>query len=68
MNPMRKPTLTVSEQNTLIEMVAELESKLKKRNAQLRQARTRLNVAKVRISKMKETVAFQRQRILELHQ
>ena len=64
---MRKPTLTVSEQNTLIEMVAELELKLKKRNAQLRQARTRLNVAKVRISKMKETVAFQRQRILELH-
>ena len=64
---MRKSALTTYEQSTLVEMVSELEMKLKKRNAQLRQARTRLSVAKGKLNKMKETVDFQRKRILELH-
>jgi hypothetical protein len=62
-----KKQIHESDREALIQMVAELQTKLKKRNAELLQARTKLHAARSRMTKMKDTVEFQRKRILELY-
>jgi hypothetical protein len=64
---MRKSVLTTQDTAVLIERLGELELKLKKKQEELRRTRTRLNAAKGKLVKLKETVAFQRQRIIELY-
>jgi hypothetical protein len=51
----------------LLKEVEELQQKLKKRNSELTLARTRLRIAKTRLIKLKGTVKFQRDRIVELY-
>ncbi|HYC86293.1 MAG TPA: hypothetical protein VEB86_13765 [Chryseosolibacter sp.] len=62
-----KKRLKMSDRETLIQIVEELQHKLKVRNLELRRARTRLRATKGRMSKMQDTVQFQRQRILQLY-
>ena len=62
-----KKQIHESDREALIQMVAELQTKLKKRNAELLHARTKLHAARSRMTKMKDTVEFQRKRILELY-
>jgi hypothetical protein len=59
--------LLTSDKEALLEIIEDLQSKLKKKNKELYLARTRLSTAKAKMLKMKDTVQFQRQRILELY-
>lgn len=52
----------------LLQVVAILQEKLKRKNEQLYQTRLRLNHVKGKLVKMKETVSYQRRRLLELYQ
>jgi len=56
-----------SDREALIQMVFDLQLKLKKKNEELHRARIKLNGAKSRMGKMKDTLQFQRKRILELY-
>ena len=62
-----KENLMLRDRETLVEMIEYLQLKLEGKNAELLRVRLKLNVAKTRVMKMKDTVAFQRKRILELH-
>ena len=59
--------LMLSDKETLLKVVDELRMKLKKKNLELHRVRTKLNHARSRMMKMKDTVEFQRRRIIELH-
>jgi hypothetical protein len=59
--------LMLSDKETLLQFIDELQTKLKKKNFELNRARTKLNQARARMMKMKDTVEFQRKRIIELH-
>lgn len=59
--------LMLSDKETLIQQIAELQARLKKKNLELHRARTKLAQARSRMMKMKDTVEFQRKRIIELH-
>lgn len=63
----RKKDLLTSDRDTLINIIQELQGKLKQKNIALRTSRTRLNTAKEKMTKMKDTVEYQRQRIIQLH-
>jgi hypothetical protein len=63
----RKP-LTEAQIENLIELVNELQQKVKKKNEHLTLARYRLGNAKRSIKRLQEIIAYQRERILELHQ
>ena len=65
---MRKKDLIHFEKAQLIELVEELQTKLKKKSTELHQTRTKLHSAKGKLTKMKDTVEYQRKRILELYQ
>lgn len=56
-----------SDKETLVQMVVELQLKLKKKNDELTRARVRLSHAKSRLRRLKDTVASQRKRIIELY-
>jgi predicted nuclease with TOPRIM domain len=62
-----KKIIQSSDKESLVEMVLDLQSKLKDKNAELLRVRTKLNSAKSRVIKLKDTVEYQRQRILELY-
>ncbi|WP_079685495.1 hypothetical protein [Ohtaekwangia koreensis] len=52
----------------LLQVVAILQEKLKRKNEQLYRTRLRLSHVKGKLAKMKETVSYQRRRLLELYQ
>lgn len=60
--------LTKLEKDQLLEVAVELQKKLTKRTSDLFSTRQKLSASRARLQKMKETVEFQRQRILELYQ
>jgi hypothetical protein len=62
-----KKMIQVSDKDALVEMVHDLQDRLKKKNAELLRARKKLNAAKSTIVRMKNTVEFQRKRIIELY-
>jgi hypothetical protein len=62
-----KKKVLKSDKDSLVQIVIDLQLKLKKKNAELQVVRTKLNVSRTKILKMEETVRFQRQRIIELH-
>jgi hypothetical protein len=53
--------------NDMVNEIVALSAKLKKKTEDLSRARFRLRKARVEISRLKEIVAYQRSRILELH-
>lgn len=59
--------LMLSDKETLVELIDELQMKLKKKNGELHQVRAKLNQARTRVMKMKDIVEFQRKRIIELY-
>jgi hypothetical protein len=59
--------LMLSDKETLLQLIDELQTKLKKKNFELNRARTKLSQARARMMKMKDTVEFQRKRIIELY-
>lgn len=59
--------LMLSDKETLLLLIDELQKKLKKKNFELSRARTKLSKARSRMMKMKDTVEFQRKRIIELY-
>jgi hypothetical protein len=63
-----KKDLVKLDRETLLQIIDDLQIKIKKKNSELQNARTKLGVARSRVLKMKNTVEFQRQRILELYQ
>ncbi len=56
-----------SDKETLMQMVIELQLKLKKKKEELHRTRVNLKTARTKMAKMKSTVVFQRNRILELY-
>jgi hypothetical protein len=64
---MKKDNLEEREKQELVRLVDELQSKLKKKKLELYKTRVKLNSAKSRLRKMKDTVMHQRNRILELY-
>jgi hypothetical protein len=62
-----KKTLMLSDKETLLHVIEELQLKLKKKNTELSRARIKLKAARTRMMKMKHTVEFQRKRIIELY-
>jgi hypothetical protein len=64
---MQKEDLLQFEKTELVEMVNDLQQKLERKNVELHKTRTRLNAFRNKMIKMKDTVAFQRKRILELY-
>jgi hypothetical protein len=65
---MKRRELTENQIENLIELVNELQGKLKKKNLQLTALRGRLNNAKRAINRLQGIVAYQRDRILKLHE
>ena len=65
--PYPKKTLQASEKEALIDMINDLEGRLKKKHAELMITRKKLSTAKATIRRMKSTVEFQRKRIIELY-
>lgn len=59
--------LMLSDKETLLKVIEELNGKLKKKKMQLHRTRLKLRQAKSRMMKMKDTVEFQRKRIIELY-
>lgn len=64
---MKKENLDEQEKQELKKLVDELQSKLKKKKLELYKTRVKLNSAKSKLRKMKDTVIHQRNRILELY-
>ncbi len=62
-----KKNVMESDKDSLIQIVTDLQLKLKKKNAEILRTRTKLNAARSKVQKMEETVRFQRNRILELY-
>jgi hypothetical protein len=62
-----KRNVNESDKESLVQIVIDLQSKLKKKNAELHLVRTKLNVSRTKMQKMEETVRFQRQRIIDLY-
>jgi hypothetical protein len=62
-----KKVVMTSDKETLIQMVMDLQLRLKKKSTELHRTRLKLKVAKTKMTKMKDTVAYQRNRILELY-
>jgi hypothetical protein len=62
-----KKELKSGDKEMLLQVIEELQLKLKKKNSELHRVRTKLNVARTRMIKMKDTVEFQRKRIIELY-
>jgi hypothetical protein len=52
----------------LVNEIQQLNEKLKKKTEDLSRARFRLRKAKIEITRLKEIVAYQRSRIVELHE
>jgi predicted nuclease with TOPRIM domain len=62
-----KRDLIASEKDELLEVIEELRSKLKKKHALLTKTRSKLSLTRTQLKRMKDTVVFQRERIIELY-
>lgn len=62
-----KKQMEAVDHEELVELVTELQAKLKKKTQELTETRSRLLRAKSTIQRQKETIAFQRDRILSLY-
>jgi hypothetical protein len=62
-----KRNVMESDKDSLIQIVIDLQLKLKKKNAEILRTRTKLSAARTKILKMEETIRFQRNRIVELY-
>jgi hypothetical protein len=62
-----KKMLQESDREVLIEIIFDLEGRLKKKNVELTRARRKLNTAKSTIQRMKGTTEFLRKRVVELY-
>ncbi len=62
-----KRELIDRDKDALLEVIEELRSKLKKKNELLVKTRTKLSYTRNKLQRMKDTVVFQRGRILELY-
>ena len=56
-----------SDKDALLGVIEDLRSKLKKKNDLLVKTRGKLSVTRHKLQRLKDTVAFQRERILELY-
>lgn len=65
---MKRRELTETQIENLIELVNELQGKLKKKNLQLAALRERFNNAKRSINRLQGIVVYQRDRILKLYE
>ena len=65
---MKGRELTETQIENLIQLVGELQGKLKKKNLQLAALRGRLNNAKRAIQRLQGVVTYQRDRILKLYE
>ena len=65
---MKRRELTETQIENLIELVNELQGKLKKKNLQLAALRERLNNAKRSNNRLQGIVVYQRDRILKLYE
>lgn len=54
------------EKEYLITLLEDLQTRLRRKNDQLKETRAKLNSARTRLEKMKSTVEYQRKKILEL--
>ena len=64
---MKDRELTEAQIENLVELVHELEGKLKKKNLQLTVLRGRLNNAKLTIKRLQGIISYQRDRIVKLY-
>jgi peptidoglycan hydrolase CwlO-like protein len=64
---MKRKALTEIQVENLLEQLDELRQKVNRRNQQLTLARYRLGNAKRNIKRLQEIIAYQRQRIVQLH-
>ena len=65
---MKIDNLSDLDKENLLLVIAVLQEKLKRKNAQLHRTQLKLNAAKGKLVRMKDTVAYQRKRLLELYQ
>lgn len=63
---MKKINFHEFEKGYLVSLLEDFQSKLYKKNDQLKETRMKLNSARTRLEKMKSTVEYQRRRIIEL--
>jgi len=64
---MKDRELTETQIENLVELVHELEGKVKKKNLQLTVLRGRLNNAKLTIKRLQGIISYQRDRIVKLY-
>jgi hypothetical protein len=62
-----KKVVQHSDKDSLVEMVLDLQTRLKDKNAELLRVRAKLSSTRGRVMKLKDTVEFQRRRIIELY-
>jgi hypothetical protein len=62
-----KKIVQLSDKDSLVEMVFDLQTRLKDKNAELLRVRAKLNSTRGKVMKLKDTVEYQRRRILELY-
>lgn len=55
------------DKENLLLIIAVLQAKLKRKHDQLHRTQIKLNTAKGKLARMKDTVAYQRKRLLELY-
>jgi hypothetical protein len=65
-NAMRK-NLEECDHDQLLEIIAELQEKLVRKNERLSKAQSKLKYYRDKFEKMKDTVAYQRSRIVQLY-
>lgn len=65
---MKIDKLSDLDKENLLLVITVLQEKLKRKNEQLHRTQIKLNAAKGKLSRMKDTVAYQRKRLLELYQ
>lgn len=63
---MKKVNFEQFEKEYLITLLEDLQTRLQRKNEQLKETRAKLNSARTRLEKMKSTVEYQRKKILEL--
>ena len=62
-----KRNVMENDKDSLVQIVITLQEKLDKKNAEILRTRMKLRAVQTKMMKMKDTVRFQRNRILELY-
>lgn len=65
---MKIDNLSDLDKENLLLIIAVLQAKLKRKNDQLHRTQIKLNTTKGKLVRMKDTVVYQRKRLLELYQ